>query len=232
MTHQRISGVGREGHAGQFHLAAMIFQQRIRQRHDIQCTFAQWLPVHGEDCQPVVQVFTEFVFPHVIGQIPVGGGNNPYIQGDGLATTDPLNLALLQHPQQLGLQARIHFRNLIQQDGATVGLLELARGGCNRTGKGALLVAKQDGLQHILGNCRAVDRHERLVRPGRLLVNIARQHLFTSSTFPGNHHRRVTGCHLRRQLEHPFADRIFRNGLVDTFLTAAADHSGHRIHEH
>src|SRR5690554_5549966 len=80
--------------------------------------------------------------------------------------TYPLHLALLQYAQQLGLQRQGHFRYLVQQQGAAVGLLELARLGGDSSGEGALLVTEQGRLQHVLRNGCAVDGNERLIGPG------------------------------------------------------------------
>ncbi len=43
-----------------------------------------------------------------------------------LGAADPLDLALLEHAQQLGLQARAHLADLVEEDGAAVGRLEAA----------------------------------------------------------------------------------------------------------
>ena len=38
-------------------------------------------------------------FFHFTFQIPIGGGDNPYIDLDGLAASDPFKLAFLQNAQ-------------------------------------------------------------------------------------------------------------------------------------
>ena len=79
----------------------------------------------------------------------------------GLLAAQALDLALLQHAQQLGLQAERHLGDLVQQQRAAVRLLELAGVGAGGAGEGALLVAEQRRLEHVLGNRGAVDGHER-----------------------------------------------------------------------
>ena len=50
--------------------------------------------------------------------------------------------------------------DLVEEQGAAMGELDLALGGLDRAGEGALLVAEQFGLEQILGDRGAVDRDE------------------------------------------------------------------------
>ena len=68
--------------------------------------------------------------------------------------------------QQLGLQAGVHLADFVEQQGAAVGLLELADAAGDGAGEGALLVAEQFGFQQVLGDGGAVDGDERLVARG------------------------------------------------------------------
>ena len=69
--------------------------------------------------------------------------------------------ALLQRAQELGLQAHVHLGDLVEQQRAAVGLLELADAARDGAGEGALLVAEQLALEQLLGDRGAVDRDER-----------------------------------------------------------------------
>ena len=70
-------------------------------------------------------------------------------------------LALLQHPQQLGLQPQRHLADLVEQDRAAVRQLEQALAPGARAGERAALVAEELGLQELGRNRRAVDLDER-----------------------------------------------------------------------
>src|SRR3546814_16261415 len=83
--------------------------------------------------------------------IAVGGGQQADVHLDRLAAADTVDLALLDGAQQLGLQARMHFGDFVEQQGAAVGLLELAAAARHRSGEGALFVAAQLGLQQATG---------------------------------------------------------------------------------
>src|SRR3546814_2421954 len=67
--------------------------------------------------------------------LAVGGGDQPDVDADRAAAAEPVDLALLDGPQQLGLQADVHLADLVEQEGALVGFLELARSEERRVGQ-------------------------------------------------------------------------------------------------
>ena len=83
---------------------------------------------------------------------------------DGAGAAQPLDLALLQNAQDLGLQPKIHFRDFVEQQGAALRLFEFAGVRGERAGEGALLVAEQGGLEHVFRDRGAVDGDERRCR--------------------------------------------------------------------
>ncbi len=132
-------------------------------------------------------------------QQTVGGGQNAQIELQGAPATDPLHLALLQHAQNLGLQRQRHLGNLIEQQGATVGLLEFARLALVGAGEGALLMAEQRRFEHVLGNGGAVDRDEGLAGTGRVAVDETGQLLLAGAALATDQHIRIALCHPLRQ---------------------------------
>ncbi len=99
-------------------------------------------------------------------QVAVGGGDDADVGLGRVLGAQPHELALLQHPQQLGLHGEGHLADLVQQQGAAVGQFELALAGLHRAGEGAALVAEEFGLQQRLGDRRAVDADEGPVARG------------------------------------------------------------------
>ena len=77
---------------------------------------------------------------------------------------DRIDLAVLQRAQQLDLRLERQLADLVEEQRAAVGLLELADALVDGAGEGALLVAEQDALDQVLGDGAAVDDHERLRR--------------------------------------------------------------------
>jgi hypothetical protein len=85
-----------------------------------------------------------------LDEILVGGCDDPHIDdAHGHLAADPVELALGQHAQQSGLERRGHVADLVEEQGAAVGLLEAAGAARLGAGERALLVAKQLGLEQL-----------------------------------------------------------------------------------
>ena len=115
---------------------------------------------------------------------------------------DAVNFAFLNGAQQFGLQAQIHFADFVQQQGAAVGILELAHAPRHGAGEGALLVAEQFALQQIRRNGAAVDRDEGLAGARATVMHGARHQFLASPRFPLQEHRRHAARHLLDQRAH------------------------------
>ena len=153
--------------------------------------------------QPEEQVLAKGALVDLLLEVLVGGGDHAHVDLDRLLRADPLDLALLQHAQQLRLRAQAHVADLVEEERAAVGLLELAdllRGGA---GERALLVAEQLALDQLLGDRRAVDLHEGARRARRLLRWMARA---TSSLPTPLSPRDQHGGAGRRRAPHGLAD--------------------------
>ncbi len=79
---------------------------------------------------------------------------------DGAAGAHALDLPALQGAQQLGLQVQRQLADLVEEEGAAVGLLEGALARVGGAGEGALLVAEELALDELLGDGGAVDGDE------------------------------------------------------------------------
>ena len=80
--------------------------------------------------------------------------------GDRLAAADALDHALLEEAQQLDLERQRDVADLVEEQSAALGQLDLAGVGLDRAGERASLVAEQLGLEQILGDRGAVDGDE------------------------------------------------------------------------
>ena len=112
------------------------------------------------DVEAEVQVVAEAAARHVGLEVAVARRDDPDIDLDRLAAADAVDLALLDRAQKLGLEAGIHFADLVEQQRAAVGLFELADTPRHGAGEGAFFVAEQLRFQKGLGDRRAVDRHQ------------------------------------------------------------------------
>ncbi len=120
-----------------------------------------------------------------------------------VVAADRSHLAVLQGAQQLGLQGEGHFANLIQQQGAAVGLLEQASAVFAGAGIGAGGVAKELAFHQLAGDAAAVDDHIRSGLATALLVHGAGNQFLAGAAFALNKHRAIGVCHLADVLKQP-----------------------------
>jgi hypothetical protein len=129
---------------------------------------------------------------------------------------DPVELAVGQHAQQAGLQLGRHVADLVEEQGAAVGLLEAAPPLRRRTGEGAALVTEQLGFQQVLRNRSGIQRDERPGCTRAVAVQRTRDQFLAAAGFAGDKHGGVRLAepadgaehllHRRRLAEH-FGDR-------------------------
>jgi hypothetical protein len=99
--------------------------------------------------------------------------------------------------------------DLVEEQGAAVGVLDLADGLLAGAGEGALLVAEELALEQRVGNGRAVDRHHALAGAGAQLVHGAGEALLAGARGAeeqGRDVRRGDLLHRAADLQHLRAD--------------------------
>jgi hypothetical protein len=123
----------------------------------------------------------------------VGRGHDAHVDFGRLRSAEALELAILQKPEELGLERQRQLANLVQKKGAALGELDapgLARDGPS---KRAFLVPEQLTFQQRLGQRRAIDLDEGLSGSGALLVNCACHELLAGAAFAAHEHQRAAG---------------------------------------
>ena len=125
---------------------------------------------------------------------------------DRLGAAEPLELALLQHAQQLDLDVRVHVADLVEEQRAAVGPLEAPLLARRRAGERPFLVAEQLRLDQRVGQRRAADLHERLGCALRVVVDRLRDQLLAGARLAADQHRGVGA----RDLHHLLADCVHR----------------------
>ena len=83
------------------------------------------------------------------------------VDADRLRVADALELALLQHAQQLDLQLRRRGIDFVEEDRAGVGGFETAGAIGHRSGERTADVAEQFAFQQAFAKRAAIDAHER-----------------------------------------------------------------------
>jgi hypothetical protein len=132
-----------------------------RQERDIVGSGTQRRQHEWQHVQSVKQILAEPARANLFGQILIGGGKDPNVDLARDVVADTLVLALLQHPQELGLQFKGKVANLIEKDSAAVGDLEPARPIAHRAGERTPHVAEELAFEHLARDGTAVDAHKR-----------------------------------------------------------------------
>src|ERR1044071_5097317 len=98
----------------------------------------------GGVVEAIVEVLAELFFFHRPFQVPVRGGDDADVDGQVfLSAADALDGFFLEHTQQFGLGAGADVADFVQENGASVGLLESADAAVVGAGEGAGFVAEQ-----------------------------------------------------------------------------------------
>ena len=154
------------------------------------------------------------------------GRDDARVDLDRLGAADGPHLLLLQHAQQLDLQAHRHVADLVEQQRAAVRGLEQALVRAVGARERAFDVAEQLGLEQVLGHRAAVDRDERLVLARARAVNRAREQLLAGARFARDQHARVGVRDHARLLQARFHGRAARDDLGAP-LVGALRHARH-----
>ena len=119
----------------------------------------------------VVQVAAKAAGVCGFAQVLVGGAHQRKVHRHRLAAAQGRDLAFLQHAQQAGLHGQRHVANLVEKQSAALGLAQSPnRALLARAGKGTGGVAKEFGLNQMLGQGGAVDGHKRAGLARRAVV--------------------------------------------------------------
>ncbi|MNN70613.1 hypothetical protein D3C81_1864810 [compost metagenome] len=86
--------------------------------------FAQGRKHHADAIDPVEQVLAKVFFFHQTLEVAVGGADQRDVDVLLFAGAQWRDLAILQHPQQSGLQGQGHVADFIEEQGAAMGLLQ------------------------------------------------------------------------------------------------------------
>src|SRR5215470_2767581 len=142
---------------------ARLAQEIVGEGGNVLGAVAKGRQTDGKDVQPVVEIATKATNGHVGLEIGVGGGDDADVHAASAPAPDPSHLALLEHAEKTLLHGGRRLAHLVEEDGASVGLLEetLALAGGAR--EGAPGVAEQLGLEERVGKRATALGHERLV---------------------------------------------------------------------
>src|SRR5450631_1424671 len=143
----------------------------IDEQRDVLLALPEWGDRDGENVEPVEQVFPESAVLDLFLQVPVGGRDDPYVGLNGAGTAQPLKLAVLDDPEQFGLQLQRHLADFVEEYGAAVGQLEAPDLPGIRPGEGTLFPPEELAFHQGRRQSRAVDRYQWPVSAGTAAVD-------------------------------------------------------------
>ena len=115
----------------------------LHQQRDVLFPFVQGRNTEHDHAEPVIKVFTEITLLNLFLQVFVGGGYHAHIHRNLLIAAYRREFTFLQHPQYFGLGGQRHITNLVQENGAAIGLLEFSFVVPDGRCKGAFLMPEQ-----------------------------------------------------------------------------------------
>ena len=166
----------------------VLAHESVQQRLDVLGPLAQRRHADGHDVQSIEQVFAETPRLGFAGQVAVGRRHQPRVDVFR-PPAHRLDLARLQRAQQLGLDGQRQLADLVDEQRAAVGLVEVARLGRLRAGEGAFDVTEELGLGELGGDGGRVEAYERLVGAPRVRVQRRRHHVLAGAARPGEQGR-------------------------------------------
>src|SRR6267143_6759519 len=197
-----------------FHTSGKLLREVPHQQWNIPLPFPQGRNVNRKNIQAKKEIRSELLLAHHRFQIAVRRGNQTRIGPKRARTSQPLELSLLQHSEQFGLQFEGNFSYFIQENRATVGHFEPPNALRDRSGECTFLVSEQLAFQQARRNGRAVQLHERFRPPWAQIMNGAGDQFLSRPRLAITQDRRVR----RRYSFHMFED-FAQRGTVSNDLS-------------
>ena len=106
----------------------LLDEKRNQCRH-VFLALGQTRHTNLDGTQAIEEVFTKSPRGHFAAQITVRSRDQPHIHSTHLGRSDPLDFAVLDHPQKFGLHGDRGLADFVKKHRATIGILEKA-GSC------------------------------------------------------------------------------------------------------
>src|SRR5580698_4089877 len=122
---------------------------------------AQRRKIDLHDIESIEQIFPEGSLLDHFADIATGGGDHAHIDLFILMATNGGEGQRFQHAQKFGLETKLEVADFIDEERATIGLLEPAHAAIGGAGEGSFDMPEKLGFDESGGNRGAIDRHER-----------------------------------------------------------------------
>ena len=179
-------------------------EEVLGQRQDVVAALGQRRQAQLDHVEAVVEVLAEAAVADHRGDVGVGGADDTHRDLARAAGTQALELAALQHAQQLGLARQRQVADLVEEQRAAVGRFEASLAGAvGRACVGTGLRAEQFRLDQLTRQRAAVHRHERSGAHGGVGLDDFRDALLAGTVRTGDEYRNVRTRDLAGELHQP-----------------------------
>ena len=160
----------------------------LRERFDLLAPIAKRRQFDRDHTQPVVEVLAEFPFCDQLLQIRIRRGDDTHVHGEGGRLAERVDLAGFEEAQQLGLQVETELADLVEEQRPVLCGPDQARIVAICPGERAALEAEEMALDQFAWDCRAVERHERLLRACGVAMDGAGDDFLARAALAGQQH--------------------------------------------
>ena len=207
-----------ERHLGSSQFTGHSAGELLGKHQDIIAAYPQGRDEEHLEGEPVQKIALEYALLTERGKILIGGTDDADIHLHGAGTAHPLEGAVLHRPEYLLLNFNGNQSDLIEEQGAAVGLLEAAFPLAGGAGKSPALMAEKLGLDQPRRKGGAVEGNERRVPAARKVVQAPRRQFLAGPPLTDNQNRTV---HLRGTGQQPLKLQEhfgFAEGLISALI--------------
>ena len=122
--------------------------------------------INLHDVDAVEEILAEFAFGHQLGQIAMGGEDEPRAQGNKAVAAQAVELHLLEDAQKFYLGEQAEVADFIEEERAVAGLLKVAFASADRAGECAFFMAEEFGFNQRFRDGAAGDGNKRAAGSG------------------------------------------------------------------
>ena len=207
VVEQHVAGIVGQLDYGHAIALGKVGREFAEKQQNIFGPFAQGRDFDVYGAEPVVKVFAEFPFRYGFDHVEVGGGYDAYVGFQHGRRTHFEKFAAFENTQQSGLSRKRQFTYLVEEDGASVGLFEIAFTSRESPCEGSFFVAEKLGVDGAFGYGSAVDGNVFPVFAGTVGMDYLWKELFAGTAFAGDEHGQIDGCYLQSSGDSPYQAR-------------------------
>ena len=198
----------------------MFLNEVADECRDVFLPFAQGRHDDWKHAKAVIEVAAKCARGDHLGQIAVGGGDQPSVHANCADASQALELLFLKHAQKLGLEFERYVSYFIQKNRPAVRQLESADALRDSPSKCAALVAKQLRFKQACWDRRAIYFHKRVLAPGTQIMNRASDQFLSRAGFPLDENGGVGQGHGFDLLQDGAQQWAFAHNFLEVHLRA------------